>query len=154
MTASSPSDPASLDRLNDIVDGDPIGVFPLAVGWNVLIAVGLAWTGYLAYRAVRNWQARAYRRQALRDLATADHPETVAELVRRCAIAGSGRQGIIPLTGQSWTDWLDEHRGDGPAMDSVTKADWIDGPYRAQDVAGTLDRMKSYAQRWIEGHRC
>lgn len=105
--------------LRDLHLPDPVGWWPLAAGWWVvlmLLAAGLAW---LAWRWYRAWQFEAPRRHALRELARleAEYLEhrnpvelgkALSELLRRGMLAYAPRADMAGLTGEAWLAWLDE----------------------------------------------
>jgi hypothetical protein len=105
--------------LRDLHLPDPVGWWPLAPGWWVvlaLLATGLAW---LAWRWYRAWQFEAPRRHALRELARIEaeyleHRNAVelgkalSELLRRGMLAYAPRADMAGLTGDAWLAWLDE----------------------------------------------
>jgi len=122
--------PESLtNRLHDIQDLDPAGIWPLAAGWWLIIASIVLVV--LLVIAVRRWQLdwRRYlprygwSREAARELAIVrerighgDAKKQVArlsELLRRIAIARCGRLSCAGLHGESWLDWLAEHDPEG-----------------------------------------
>ena len=105
--------------LRDLHLPDPVGWWPLAPGWWVvlaLLAAGLVW---LAWRWYRAWQFEAPRRHALRELARieAEYLEhrnpvelgkALSELLRRGMLAYAPRADMAGLTGEAWLAWLDE----------------------------------------------
>lgn len=107
--------------LRDIHGLDAIPWWPLAPGWwyvaalIVLLLVFFAlrywltyYTGWLGWRG----DARRQLRELKRALAV-EAPHTVAgrlsELLRRIAMARSGRREAAGLTGENWLLWLVEH---------------------------------------------
>jgi hypothetical protein len=97
---------------------DPVGWWPPAPGWWVLMAVLVIGCGFL----VRAWLWRrahsAARRKALRQLeesrsAYAYHGNPVvlaaevSELLRRTMLAYAARSEVAGLTGDAWLAWLD-----------------------------------------------
>lgn len=107
-------DPTSLP-LRDIHLPDPIGYWPLAYGWWLLIAgvVILAFLGGLWWR---RWQRRRPLREALLALesATTLHQQgrldealqLVSQTLRRVAMTLSAPT-VAGLTGDAWLAWLD-----------------------------------------------
>lgn len=105
--------------LRDLHLPDPVGWWPPAPGWWLvlaLLAAGLAW---LAWRWYRAWQFEAPRRHALRELARIEaeyleHRNAVvlgkalSELLRRGMLAYAPRAAMAGLTGEAWLAWLDE----------------------------------------------
>ena len=76
------SDPASLDRLRDIVELDPVSWWPLAPGWWFLLSLSAIGGAMLAIQAWRSWRANAYRRAALAELEGATGLADVADLLK------------------------------------------------------------------------
>jgi Domain of unknown function (DUF4381) len=123
---------------------DPVGWWPLAPGWWVLIALalgGVAWLGW------RWWRARVHnaaRRQALRrlDRYVAEYGQhgsavrlgsELSALLRRTMLAYAPRADVAGLTGDAWLAWLDQglqtprfRSGDGRPV--------VEWPYRDPDT--------------------
>lgn len=122
--------PESLtNRLHDIHELDPVGIWPLATGWWLVLAgmallillfIGLRrwrpdWQRYLPRYG---WSRDAARElNALRDRVGHGDVKMLAarlsELLRRIAIARCGRERCAGLHGESWLDWLADHDPDG-----------------------------------------
>ncbi|MGB5277377.1 MAG: DUF4381 domain-containing protein [Gammaproteobacteria bacterium] len=131
-------------RLHDIQDLDPVGIWPLATGWWLMLAgtalmillfVGLRrwnpdWRRYLPRYG---WSLEAARElTVLRDRVGHGDVKTLtarfSELLRRIAIARCGRHNCAGLHGESWLVWLADHDPDGfdwPARGRVL----LDLPY-------------------------
>jgi hypothetical protein len=110
-------DPSQIP-LRDLHLPNPIGWWPLAPGWWVLIALAAGVLGYLALRSLRSWQFNAPRRYALRQLAKVEasylsHGNVVtlgqdlSELTRRTMLAYAPRHEVAGLSGEAWLQWLD-----------------------------------------------
>ena len=110
-------DPTELP-LRDLHLPDPIGWWPLAPGWWLVIALVVAGLGWLLLRAWRKRQFHAPRRYAIRELAAVEaeylagrDPVTlgkqVSELLRRGMLAYAPRDEVAGLTGEDWLVWLD-----------------------------------------------
>ena len=104
--------------LRDLHLPDPIGWWPLAPGWWLVLFVVATVVGYLVWRAFTRWQDNAARRFALRELARYEaeyvehrNPVTLArqlsELLRRGMLAYAPRDEVAGLTGEAWLQWLD-----------------------------------------------
>ena len=122
--------PESLtNRLHDIHELDPVGIWPLAAGWWLIIAaLVLLVLLVIAVRRYRpDWQRflprYSWTREAERELtrlrervAHADVKtlaSELSELLRRIAIARCGRDRCAGLHGDSWLDWLADHDPEG-----------------------------------------
>ncbi len=117
------------NRLHDIHELDPVGIWPLATGWWLMLA-GTALM-ILLFIGLRRWRPdwRRYlprygwSRDAARQLATlreqVGHADVkslsarLSELLRRIAIARCGRDHCAGLHGESWLAWLADHDPDG-----------------------------------------
>ncbi len=104
--------------LRDLHLPEPIGWWPLAPGWWLLLSLAVVAAGYGLWRAYRTRQQNAPRRFALRELARyekeyLEHRNVVtlgkqlSELLRRCMLAYAPRQEVAGLTGDAWLEWLD-----------------------------------------------
>jgi len=102
---------ASLDNLHDIIVPEPVGLFPLAPGWIVLILFLLTllfhfgWQRYLAYRK------KQYRREALDELQTLkepgrEHTLALLSLAKRTGISAYGRKSVATLSDDAWWDFM------------------------------------------------
>lgn len=104
--------------LRDLHLPEPIGWWPPAPGWWMLIGLVAAALVYAAILARRRWRYHRPRRLALRELervarAHASRPDPVrlgmrlSELLRRAALAYGPRNPVAGLTGKQWLEWLD-----------------------------------------------
>ena len=129
---------------------EPVGWWPLAPGWWLLIAV-LVIASALLIRAWLKHRARsAARRRALRQLeesrsAYAYHgnPVTlgaeVSELLRRTMLAYAPRAEVAGLTGDAWLAWLDRDL-DEPRFRDGPGRKLLELPYRnPETVAEDVD---------------
>lgn len=129
--------------LRDLHLPDPIGWWPLAPGWWVVVFLAAGTVGYLAWRMFERWRFNAPRRLALRELARYEadymkHRDPVmlgkqlSALLRRAMLAYAPRAEIAGLTGDAWLKWLDSglplpyfHTEGGKSL--------LDLPYRDPD---------------------
>lgn len=130
--------------IRDLHLPEPIGWWPLAPGWWVLIVlagIGLSW---LLYRGIKAWIFSTARRHALGRLDAycedyAQHGNAVtlgtqvSKLVRRTMLAYAPRGDVAGLTGDDWLEWLDRDldRSHFVAGDGRPLIEW---PYRAPDT--------------------
>ncbi len=160
-------DPTSLDRLHDIVQPSAVSWWPPAPGWYFVLAAALILAGLTGYRLWRTWQAGAYRRAALLELATINSVAAISEVLRRVALVNEPRSKLSALSGNNWTRWLEKHAS-VPMSDQVrhqlshdvyasaairelaeetTEEAQAD---QALDKQTDLAALKEYAAQWIE----
>ena len=129
---------------------EPVGWWPLAPGWWVLLAM-LVVASVLLMRAWLRRRARsAARRRALRQLeesraAYAYHGNPVvlgaevSELLRRTMLAYAPRSEVAGLTGDAWLEWLDRDL-DIPRFRDGAGRSLLELPYRnPETLSGDLD---------------
>ena len=96
-----------------------IGWWPLAPGWWLLAILALAALLYVVWRWRRAWQADAWRRTAMSELArlqktfaanrdAASLATGVSELLRRSVLAQLPRNEVAGLAGEAWLRRLDD----------------------------------------------
>jgi hypothetical protein len=145
--------------LRDLHLPEPIGWWPLAPGWWVILAIGAAALGYVLRRLYRRWQSNAPRRFALRELARIEaeflehrNPVTlgkqVSELLRRGMLAYAPRDEVAGLTGEAWLAWLDRgmpvpyfHTEGGKSLLNLPYRD-PDGDFSDVDIGALLSAVR------------
>lgn len=145
-----------LDQLHDIEGLDPIGRWPLAPGWWIMIALGIfaicAITGYIVYRLafMRSWKNDTFKKltvleKNLSDETAAASAIALSEYLRRIAIKRFSRKECAGLTGQAWLKWLAAHDPKG--------FDWekngvllVDAPYAPMHKRLTVNEIKNLIQ--------
>ena len=146
--------------LRDIHLPDPIGWWPLAPGWWVLLAVLLVAIALATWRYLR--QDRRLLRLATRELnglqrryaQTIDAREfllRVSQLLRRFAMAKVGRERSAGLQGSAWQEFLNAPLPDAPfsqlpgqlLIDAVYRPDLP--PLDKQQVS----RLSADCRRWL-----
>lgn len=157
----NPSDP--LSQLRDIHLPEPVGLWPLAWGWWLLIALLAAalLAGLFYWR--RHQRQRRYRQQAKAELASAyrdyrEHADTalylqrLSTVLRRTALSAFPRSQVAGLKGEAWLEFLDqtlpgEHapftQGEGRVLAL--------GPYQPKPRAD-VEALHRLATDWIENH--
>lgn len=104
--------------LRDLHLPEPVGWWPLAPGWWILLLLVTALLAYGLLLAYWRWRHNAARRHALRELARyeADYLQhrnpvllgkQLSQLLRRGMLAYAPRDEVAGLTGDAWLDWLD-----------------------------------------------
>lgn len=141
----------SLDRLHDLALPPEVSWWPLAPGWHfVVTCVGIIAFG-LAVRLWKRRQANAYRRAALRELQQAQDLVTIAEVLRRTALAVAPRSVIAASSGRDWVDWLAQQIGE-PVPDEV-RTELASGIYSRRPHGRDIEPVRAFAARWISCHR-
>lgn len=109
-----------LEQLHDIEGLDSISSWPLAMGWWVLIAIGMfmisaaSWFVIRRLMFKRSWKNDAFQKLASleKNLVDATARETVialSEYLRRIVLQRFSRNECAGLVGKTWLQWLTEH---------------------------------------------
>ena len=152
------------DALRDIHGLDAIPWWPLATGWwyvigfILLCALVIAASYWLMrYAPWLGWRRDAHRQlRALKKALPREDPREVAgrlsELLRRIAMARSGRRTAAGLTGENWLHWLAER--------DSSNFDWerrggvlLQAPYMPPEMAverAEVAALIRAARRWID----
>ena len=155
------------DVLRDIHGLDSVSWLPLAPGWWYLL--GLVFAALLLL-GIRYWliyngpwvgwrgDARRQLRQLKKALAKGEPREVadqLSELLRRIAMARSGRREAAGITGDAWLLWLEEHDDSG--------FDWrqrgqilLVAPYMPPAMTVQKDELAKLiraAMRWVDAAR-
>ncbi|MBO1924827.1 DUF4381 domain-containing protein [Thiomicrorhabdus sp. 6S3-12] len=152
--------PEVLQQLHDIHLPDPIGWWPLAFAWWILllsitsIIIGVIW--YFTDLRRRN----VYRRQAQETLQSIMHSEQssnqkimhINALLKQVAITAYGRRRVAALHQQQWIDFLKENAGyiaQPPQIKQIQQAAYAP---ENENSLQLLAQWHDYAARWIKGH--
>lgn len=136
--------------LRDLHLPDVIGLWPLAPGWWVLIALAVAGIGHLLYKQYLVWRWNAARRLALRELGRVRSAfengadalslgKQLSELMRRSMLAYAPRGEVAGLTGESWLVWLDRGLDGNPFSEGAGKSLETLPYQRPEKVADEVD---------------
>ncbi len=142
-------DPASLENLRDIAEPPPVSWLPLAPGWWFVCALVLVVAAYFSFRIWRSWRANAYRRAALDELAAASDISTIAEILKRTALASYPRADVAALTGAAWYEWLE--KTGGQRMSDQVCAALIGGVFGASSTMSQQE-VTAFTSAWISNH--
>jgi hypothetical protein len=115
-------DPASLDRLHDVIAPPTVPWWPPAPGWYWVLGFAAFLTIALIIRSRLRWQRNSYRREALTEwehqqallmepARRADALASLAELLKRTALSAYPRPQVAALTGESWLNFLNQTGG-------------------------------------------
>ncbi|GAB4352700.1 MAG: hypothetical protein Kow006_17420 [Gammaproteobacteria bacterium] len=146
-----------LGRMRELHLPEPIGWWPPAPGWWLLLLLTLsmgmgAWLVWRRRTALRRaamnrlWQIRAAYREhrdgklLLRELSV---------LLRRVALGRSARYEVAGLTGEAWLGYLDSAGGGTEFRHGEGRAFAVK-PYSSGAVAAEeADRLLALVERWI-----
>ncbi len=151
------SEPQELAKLHDLHLPDPIGWWPMAAGWYLLIIFALVLSALLIYSLRRfNENGRA-KREAL--LLLRDYEQEyqrgadsqfismkISELLRRVALVYFPRAEVAGLKGKAWLDFL---TNTSKGIDFKIISDYLLAlPYQpAKEI--DLEPLFITAKRWI-----
>jgi hypothetical protein len=150
-----------LAQLKDIHLPQPIGWWPLAPGWYVLLALLLFLVFFLAQWIYKRHRHALAKKQALLLLnnyqkqyeAEQNVPQTsahISELLRRVALVYYPRSAVASLHGDDWLNFLNQ-TGKGIDFNQVREM-LLDAPFKTE---GSMDLKPLFktAQLWIKQRR-
>ncbi len=151
-----------LDQLADIHLPDPVSIWPLALGWWLLLAVLIAIAiALLLWRARR--KRNAYRRQALAELrqcyeqlarhqSTSLYLQQLNALLKRVALSRYPRQFNPSIKGATWLQWLDSSCPKLPNKFTQLGADLLVAGLYQKNPQGDIAALHQLALAWIRQH--
>jgi hypothetical protein len=146
--------------LRDIHLPEPVGWWPPAPGWWLLVLVLLAVIGFLLWQWRRQQRGERPLELALSELEylqgkyganTKDLLREVSVLLRRVAISQYGRETVSGLTGAAWVKFLDDKAG-RPLFGKRLAHLLTEVPYRPETQADTNALVQS-VRLWIRLQR-
>lgn len=147
------TDPASLDRLNDFVLPEPVGLIPLAPVWKFVIAMAMVWLATWIWLRIARYIGNAYRRDAIGELdaITADGDLVkLNELLKRTAMMAYGRDAVASLYGDRWLTFLKSVSRSN--IDIAVLGDCsskMSTPVSSEEI----DQIFKFARDWIHHHQ-
>lgn len=153
-----PNDP--LAALRPLHLPDPIGWWPPAPGWWVLLVLLLASVWLIVFALRKRYQRNAWRRAALAEInelqtqterSETDLAADVNTLLRRCARINDNSARVAALTGQQWLEYLDSKLSE-PAFNTELGRTMLRAAY---DPSATIDRsaLIDATRRWLRSQR-
>ena len=146
--------------LHDIHLPEPVGWWPLAPGWWLLLVLMLAVIAWLFWRWRRQQRGEHALDVALHELdrLQGKHGNNtkallceLSVLLRRVAISQYGRQQVSGLTGNAWVKFLDDKAGK-PLFGNKLSHLLTEVPYRPETQAETTVVLQATRQ-WIKLQR-
>ncbi|WP_198780412.1 DUF4381 domain-containing protein [Shewanella putrefaciens] len=109
-TASNPA----LAQLQDIIHPDPIGAWPWAIGYWLVLALVIALITLLVIwlrKRARDFAPKKAAKQLLNQLdrQATSYASDVNSLLKRTAMSYLSREAIASLDGEAWAAWLDSY---------------------------------------------
>jgi hypothetical protein len=108
--------PDLLAQLKDIKTPEPVGHWPLAWGWWLVIAIAVICVLFTSYWLFKQYQHRSAKRQALKLLHQLKDEAPMAkvaglnQVLKRANLAYQHRDAIADLSGDDWAKWLNQHK--------------------------------------------
>lgn len=151
---------SELDQLKDQLKGiiSPAPGFELAPGWWFLLILSIAALVLLGAWFAQQYRARAYRRQAIKQLRDFGarpegiEPEDINGLLKQVAMTTFGRTEIAPLTSQDWVEFLNRTCSSAVFSDHL-KYFVAEGIYKADREAAPKQEFLRFAQQWVKQHK-
>ncbi|GMG88315.1 DUF4381 domain-containing protein [Biformimicrobium ophioploci] len=153
-----------LAQLRDIREPDPVGFWPLAPGWWILIALLLCALIALSiwlYRRKQQHRRNAYRREAAAlldqiDLQSSTAAQEINTLLKRVATHVYGRDRCAALTGPEWLAFL-QSTADLKIPEATVRllsaGIYAAGTERGEIASTEIESTLNYARVWIHLHR-
>lgn len=148
-----------LAQLRDIHLPEAVGLWPLAPGWWLLIAllIGAIVVGTIYLR--RRHQSNAFKRQAINQLHALEaireqdglaYVQQLNALLKQTALSVHPRADVAGLSGQQWLQYLDQHGDQQSNFVNGAGQCLADAPYRPQLESQQLVALQQLAEQWIK----
>ncbi len=104
----------ALADLKDIIPPDPIGAWPWAIGYWLVLAILLGLIVFGIIYFIKRAKYLAPKKTAITlltqlDSTASNYPSEVNSLLKRTALSYLPREVIAGLDGAKWANWLDSH---------------------------------------------
>lgn len=96
----------SIDQLHDIVLPAAPGIFPLAYGWWILIALVVVISAKGTQVAINRFKFFSVKRLALKKLAHCKSCDDINQLLKQVAMHYFPASHVAPLEGKQWSNFL------------------------------------------------
>ncbi len=140
--------------LRDIHLPEPIGWWPLAPGWWLLV-IGIPLSLFLLAWLWRLLKRKSVKKLALMELETIvlgdeepkDKVQKLAILLRRTCLSNFPREEVAGLTGDEWLEFLDRPLKSRSFSEGAGRL-LVEAPYR-REVREDLDELFALCREWI-----
>lgn len=158
--AQNPQVQALLEQLAPIEAPIPVGWWPLAAGWYLVIAIAVALVTSVIVTIVHKHQQKRYRRSALKEIDQIEQMQLsdqafvyhINDLLKRIALYAFAHERCLcsKLHGQQWVDYLNQKCKldvfDGHASDSLC------GAHYRPNIQINRSHLLVSAKRWVNQH--
>lgn len=147
-------DATDLTKLADLAVPPPVPFWPPAPGWIVLFVVGALLFGALIVRFVLRWKHDAYRRAAeseLAELTERGEWTSLSTLIKRTALAAYPRTKVASLSGESWTEFIEQTGGSASLGTRLASLAYEPGAAERMSE-GERIALASDCRHWIRKH--
>lgn len=135
---------------------DPIGWWPVAPGWWILMAMAVLlivfsswWWRRMRRFAIKKYAVREFfRLKNDPNLTSQQRIEILSALLRRICISIYPREQVASLTGQDWLNFLNRQLNDGRFTEGAGKL-LVEAPYR-KDMDCDLTALLRICEDWLE----
>ncbi len=142
-----------LYQLKDIQTPDPIGFWPLAWGWWLIILLSiviLAFTIKWLIRYINNNKAKKQALAMLAEISKEPHPHktviAINDILKRVMLVYLSREQVASLNSASWANLLNTLASD---KHKIT-ADYVELAYQPKCSAQKADAYLEQAKTWIK----
>ena len=143
-----------INTLHDIITPEPIGIYPFAKGWVILILLLLALLLSYAINRYSKYKKNRYRREATKEwksLKKAKDIKALISLNKRVAISAYGRDEVAILSGNEWWDFMQSHSS--VKLDSDIRELIDDILYSQRELTPReIDTITLISKEWIDTH--
>ncbi len=148
-------------NLNDIHLPDAVSVWPLALGWWLVLGVVIAilmggWIFMRYWRKKAAYRLALQQLKALRPVKGQDDAARLADLavfLRRAAMTLDQHESVAALTGQDWLNYLNRRLPDQPFKGAMGTY-LITGAYQSKtSVDVKPNELWLLCQRWLKAQR-
>ena len=136
---------ASLQDLHDIVLPQAPGIWPLAIGWWLLIAILIISAAFLIKTLVNYSQQWKIKRLAIAKLNTCKDCNDINQLIKQVAIHYCDDANISSLTGNNWVDFIDRNLSISSKSELIDINNALYTPHHAD----FFDQYKIIAAQWL-----